>query len=77
MAGSDIDTAGKAGKGESGVWLPVTNRERSYLFKCSACRNTAYFIGRSGKCAYPFCPNCGIRMDAQRKMKQVYVEDGE
>ena len=34
-----------------------TNRPKSYMYACSACKGEFYFCGV--KCGYDYCPRCG------------------
>lgn len=51
-----------------GEWIEDNSREKSMMWRCSACGQIAYYptIGkRKGfkkHCGYNFCPNCGADM---------------
>ena len=53
-----------------GRWLDDNRRPKSSRFVCSVCGEVAYYPQnhRSDKpraCGYPYCPNCGARMDLE------------
>ena len=50
-----------------GEWNPVSDRKKSWVFRCSICSGIAYYVNtaKNGKkyCLYRYCPNCGHEMD--------------
>lgn len=56
-----------------GIWIEENTRPRSSQFYCSVCHRTAYdpqptrIDGWVKRCRYAYCPNCGTRMDGERK----------
>lgn len=48
-----------------GWWEKANNRPKSYIRVCSVCGKEAYFCGNG--CSYKYCPNCGAKMDEERK----------
>lgn len=55
-----------------GKWLDSETFKRPWfrhhIFECSVCRNTLDMDGvNAGRGDANYCPNCGARMDAERK----------
>lgn len=61
------DTEGKHGK-----WIRVYNRPKSIIFRCALCGGETYKYIQ--EYSYPFCPNCGAKMDLGEERKKTYKE---
>ena len=62
-----------------GAWMECNTNDRGQVFKCSVCRQNAYYpqshskYGRDPKrCGYRFCPNCGNPMDTSKIQRMVW-----
>ena len=56
-----------------GEWKEDNRLRRSAKFRCSVCDGLAYFVQPTRDetwekcCPYKYCPNCGARMDGERR----------
>ena len=56
-----------------GEWIEGNRRPKSGKFCCSVCHMDCYDIqptratGWKKRCRYSYCPNCGAKMDGERK----------
>ena len=56
-----------------GEWMEENSRPRSMQFVCSVCHRTSYDQQPTRdkawrkRCRYAYCPNCGARMDGERR----------
>ena len=51
-----------------GEWLPVTYTHfGAKRYECSVCRDDEFWEKRYIEIKENYCPNCGARMDAERK----------
>lgn len=58
-----------------GHWIrPYDASDKSYRWKCSNCGNIANYVHKCGKydskiikCGLHYCPNCGAKLDGERK----------
>lgn len=56
-----------------GEWEEVDSTPKGQMFHCSVCHKTAYFPQPTRdktwkkQCPYTYCPNCGAKMDGERK----------
>ena len=47
-----------------GKWLRLEDStKKSYIWRCSVCRDKCYFVSGTGRCGYKYCPNCGAEME--------------
>ena len=48
-----------------GTWVHLANSNCDDFYRCSECKDTWLGIG-----GYNYCPNCGAKMDGERREKE-------